>query len=68
MRSKPVKKAMLKDQLGMEGPRPFLFCRKCGGECSANAGDYFMVPDSHVFTCCKTPMQLATKREVYTLL
>jgi hypothetical protein len=53
----------LKDQLGTNGPRPFLYCRYCEREYSAHAGDYFMLPDSHVFKCahCDEPMRLAIK-------
>ena len=58
----------LKNQIGikMQGPISFLFCRKCGGEYSANAGDYFMARPDTVMKCCRTNMVLMTKREVYT--
>ena len=46
----------------MKGPISFLYCRKCGGEYSANAGDYFMAPDT-AMKCCRTNMVLAVKRE-----
>lgn len=60
----PVTKAFLKDQTGMLGHRPFLYCECCGAERSANAGDYFMLPDSHVFLCCCQPMRLAIARRI----
>jgi hypothetical protein len=56
----------LKDQIGAEYPRPFLYCRKCGAEYSANAGDYFMARPGHVFKCCKVNMLLVTAKRVLT--
>ena len=61
-----VRVSDLKDQLGTSYPRPFLYCRKCGGEYSAHAGDYFMLPAEHIMKCCHANMVLMTKREVYT--
>jgi len=55
----------LKDQIGMKGSRPFLYCSKCGAEYSANSGDYFMSSPEHVFTCCKRKMVLVTKQVTY---
>lgn len=54
--------ADLKDQICMNGPRPFLYCSKCGAEYSANAADYWNVPKDHVFKCCKRNMSLVVKR------
>lgn len=62
---KPVTVGDLRDQIGKDGPRPLLYCPICGGEYSANAGDYFMAPKTHVFRCCGEPMRLITKRTVY---
>lgn len=47
-----------------------LYCPRCGEEYSANKGDYFWLPDDHVFECCKVNglcglMELVTKRTVY---
>ena len=46
----------------------FLYCRACGAEYSAHAGDYFTSRPDHVLTCCDEPMILAeqttTIREV----
>ena len=53
----------LRDQIGMSRPRPFLWCRTCGNEASANRGDYFMRPWGEVFTCCGRPMVLARRGE-----
>ena len=61
-----VTRADLKEQLGMQGPRPFLYCRKCGAEYSAHAGDYWNTPDSHVFKCCRVNMVLVTAKRVLT--
>lgn len=57
--------AMLKDQTGSKGPRPFLYCVKCGGEYSANSGDYFMARPDTVMKCCKRNLKLVYKRVVY---
>jgi hypothetical protein len=43
-----VRVSDLKDRY--EG-RVFLYCDVCGAEYSAHRGDYFMLPDDHVFTC-----------------
>ena len=66
-RMKRVIVADLKDQIGMEGPRPSLWCRHCGAEYSAHAGDYFMQSPNHVFKCCGRNMVLATRRVVHEL-
>lgn len=57
----------LKDQLEMKTPRPILKCMDCGQEFSAHKGDYFQLPDSHVFICeaCDIPMRLVTKQVTY---
>jgi hypothetical protein len=39
-------------------PDPFLYCEVCRAHYSANAGDYWAVPQDHVFTCCEEPMRL----------
>jgi hypothetical protein len=49
----------------MPEPRPILYCRVCGEENSANAGDYFHHVKHHVFTCCDQNMELVVKRVVY---
>lgn len=40
-----------------------LHCPSCGAEYSGNAGDYWNLPDDHVFTCqeCEVEMELVTK-------
>ena len=58
-------KAQLKDQIGTDGPRPILYCPFCGGEYSANAGDYWNLPNSHVFTCCGQPVALVVRRTIF---
>ena len=42
-----------------------LWCRECGGEFSANEGDYFGFKNDHVLTCCNKPLVRVTKRTVY---
>ena len=54
-----VHKRDLEDQIGAPDPRPFLYCRKCGSQFSANSGDYFNCPDNYIFKCCKRNMVLA---------
>ena len=61
-----VRVSDLRDQIGSQGPRPFLKCFVCGNESSANAGDYFMAPPDHVFRCCDRNMKLVTSKVVYT--
>ena len=56
--------ADLKDQI-LTNDRSLLYCDMCGAEFSANAGDYWNLPKTHVFTCCDKPMLLVTKRVVY---
>ena len=39
-----------------------LHCPGCGAEYSGNKGDYFMLPDDHIFRCeCGEEMELVTK-------
>lgn len=42
----------LKNQTSERGPHPILLCRMCGGEYSANAGDYFLLPAQQIMKCC----------------
>lgn len=60
-----IKGSDLKDQTGMMGPHPFLYCDNCGQECSANAGDYWDRKDE-VFECCGESMRLV--RKIITLV
>ena len=39
--------------------RTVLYCDCCGARASANKGDYFNLPNEHVFRCCNGPMRLA---------
>ena len=57
--------AMLKDQIGTNGPRALLYCSKCGGEYSANSGDYWNCSPDTVLKCCHKNLELVTKRTVY---
>ena len=67
--SRAIKVKDLKNQIGISGNvvvnNPFLYCRKCGAEYSANAGDYFMAPSDHVFKCCNVNMLLVKKHTQY---
>ena len=55
----------LKDQINTPRPRPFLYCRLCGAEYSANSGDYFMSAPDDVLECCEEPMELVEKVVTY---
>ena len=44
-----------------KGPIPFLYCSICDHESSANAGDYWHLPDDHEFWHCHFPMELVTR-------
>lgn len=63
--SKLIKVGDLHDQIGYDGPRSILYCSVCGAEYSANKGDYFALPDSHVFECCGFPCARVVKSEVF---
>jgi hypothetical protein len=55
----------LKDQI-LSDDRAMMYCTKCGGEYSANAGDYFMVSDpEYRFKCCGRTMELVIKTTNY---
>jgi hypothetical protein len=43
--------ADLKQQTGVPGPRPVLYCPRCGASYSANRGDYFMAKADTVLRC-----------------
>lgn len=49
----------------IEPRHPLLYCRVCGGEYSANPGDYFAANPETVFTHCGRVMALVQKRVVY---
>lgn len=63
-RNNQIRVRDLQDQLGMPWPRPMLICLSCGGEYSANAGDYWSVAPSTVIRCCGRPCRLVQKRVV----
>jgi len=55
----------LKRYTGTKGERPFLLCDDCGGEYSAERGDYFNAPPGLILQCCERPMRRVFKRTVY---
>lgn len=60
---KAIKKN-LKQQVGIGcTDKKILYCPECSSEFSGNAGDYFMLPEDHVFTCedCNCELELVTK-------
>lgn len=63
-KQRPVTVADLKDQFSTPYPRPILYCRVCGEENSAHAGDYWSADPKHVFKHCGRNMVLVTKRVV----
>jgi hypothetical protein len=56
--------ADLSDQIGTSD-RAILYCDICGGEYSANKGDYFQCRLDKVLTCCGEPMRLVRKTICY---
>ena len=57
---KAIKRNM-KDQI-LTGDRKVLHCPKCNSEFSGNKGDYYFLPENHVFVCsCGTEMELVKK-------
>ena len=58
----------LENQIGVGLPQdtlPLLCCFNCGGEYSANSGDYFNVSPDYILRCCGMNVQLVTKQTVY---
>lgn len=49
----------------VEPRHPMLYCEDCGQTSSANPGDYWDLPKSHVFMCCEQPMRLVNRLTVY---
>ena len=53
---------------GWKGPIPFLYCLACRTEASADTGDYWELPNDHVFICSEAcgfrPLLLVTKRTI----
>jgi hypothetical protein len=58
---KMIRVSDLHDQTRYNGPRSILRCSVCGTEASANKGDYFQLPETHVFRCCNMPMARVVK-------
>lgn len=54
----------LKEQVGILGSRPILYCGICGNEFSANAGDYWNAKPDHVFRCCGANIILVIKKTI----
>ena len=53
------------DQLGIPAcDKQILHCPACDGEWSGHAGDYWDLPDDHVFVCadCEIELELVVKR------
>ena len=54
-------KGNMMDQI-LTKDRKILHCPKCCAEYSGNAGDYWYLPDDHVFFCnCGAEMELVNK-------
>jgi hypothetical protein len=55
-------KQNLRDQI-LTSDRKILHCPICDGEWSGNAGDYWNVPENHIFTCpnCECELELVEK-------
>ena len=53
-------KSNMKDYIS--GTGYILYCRSCGAEFSGNKGDYFLLPENHIFYCsCGEEMKLVEK-------
>jgi hypothetical protein len=61
-----VRVSDLVDQIGHNGPRAILYCSACGQEASANAGDYWNLPNNYEFECCGFPMVKVVKSTHYS--
>lgn len=60
-------KRNMKDQI-LTDDKKILHCLNCNSEFSGNAGDYWDLPDNHIFTCgeCGGKMKLITKNTTIT--
>jgi len=60
-----IKKNM-KDQI-LTSDNKILHCPVCDAEYSGNSGDYWNLPDDHVFCCaeCEIEMELVEKHTYY---
>jgi len=54
-----IKKNM-KDQI-LTQDNKILYCRECSAEYSGNSGDYWNMPENHIFKCCDIEMELVEK-------
>jgi len=55
-----ITKKQLADQVfNKDRADEFLYCFNCGSEHSASSGDYWNLPDNHIFKCpCKKNQEL----------
>ena len=56
---------MLRDHIGIPGPKPVLWCSVCKVEYSASVGDYFMHHPETVLMCCQQNLKLVYRKVVY---
>ena len=49
--AKTITVGQLPDLMGARGPHPFLYCPSCGGEYSADKGDYWAARPDAPLTC-----------------
>jgi hypothetical protein len=49
----------------VEARQPFLRCRTCGGQYSANPGDYWNANPETIMRCCDRPMALVDEVITY---
>jgi len=64
---KPIPDRVLGGQIRILAQQPILYCDGCGGEYSANPGDYWQVPRHEEITCgeCGDLLRLVMKRTIY---
>lgn len=58
MKRRAIRVQDLPALVGTDKPRPLLFCEKCGGEYSAERGDYFMLPPDAPMACCRRLLRM----------
>jgi len=60
-----AKKSNMRDGILDKTYKALMLCTVCGGEYSADSGDYFNYKDDYIFKCCGKPCLLVTKETVY---
>ena len=64
---KAIKKNMSNQYMLPISQRQILHCPSCNGEWSGNPGDYWNLPDDHVFKCSECDVELELVRKVINI-